>query len=65
MAGRVVEKVQGSSCEQLWEGRGKPKSEREQELIQLLRKDQGARQEFINRIAAPVANKMFECGMIP
>ncbi|HQR22498.1 MAG TPA: hypothetical protein PLE54_02095 [Burkholderiaceae bacterium] len=65
MAGRVVEKVQGSSCEQLWEGRGKPKSEREQELIRLLRSDPGARQEFINRIAAPVANKMFECGMIP
>ena len=65
LAGRVVDKVQGSTCEQLWEGRGKPKSEREQELIRLLRSDPGARQEFINRIAAPVANKMFECGIIP
>lgn len=65
LAGKVVDKVQGSTCEQLWEGRGKPKSEREQELIRLLRSDPGARQEFINRIAAPVANKMFECGIIP
>ena len=65
LAGKVVDKVQGSSCEQLWEGRGKPKSPREQELVQLLRNDPAARKEFINRIAAPVANKMFECGMIP
>ena len=65
LAGKVVDKVQGSSCEQLWEGRGKPKSPREQELVQLLRNDPGARKEFINRISAPVANKMFECGMIP
>lgn len=65
LAGKVVDKVNASSCEQLWEGRGKPKSPREQELVQLLRNDPGARKEFINRIAAPVANKMFECGMIP
>jgi hypothetical protein len=23
------------------------------------------RREFINRVAAPIANKLFECGMIP
>jgi len=65
MADRVVQKYQGSTCEQLWEARGKPKSEREQELIQLLRGDPEMRTAFINKIAAPVANKMFECGMIP
>lgn len=65
LAGKVVDKANASTCEQLWEGRGKPKSAREQELVQLLRNDPGARKEFINRIAAPVANKMFECGMIP
>lgn len=65
LAGKVVDKVQGSNCEELWASRGKPKSEREQELINLLRSNPGARQEFINRIAAPVANKMFECGIIP
>jgi hypothetical protein len=65
MADRVVQKYQSSTCEQLWEARGKPKGEREQELINLLRNDPAARKDFINRIAAPVANKMFECGMVP
>ncbi len=34
-------------------------------MIQFLRGDAQMRAEFINRIAGPVANKMFECGMIP
>jgi hypothetical protein len=65
MAERVIQKYQQSTCEQLWEQRGKPKSQREQELIQLLRGDSQMRTTFINKIAAPVANKMFECGLIP
>jgi len=65
MADKVVQKYQSSTCEQLWEARGKPKSQQEQELIQLLRGDPQMRVAFINKIAAPVANKMFECGLIP
>jgi len=65
MADKVVQKYQSSTCEQLWEARGKPKSQQEQELIQLLRGDPQMRAAFINKIAAPVANKMFECGLIP
>ena len=65
MADRVVQKYSQSTCEQLWEQRGKPKSEREQEVIQLLRGDPQMRTAFINKIAAPVANKMFDCGLIP
>ena len=65
MANMVVQKYQGASCEQLWEQRGKPKSAQEQEMIQLLRGDAQLRAEFINRIAAPVATKMFECGLVP
>jgi hypothetical protein len=64
-ADRVVQKYQTSTCEQLWEARSKPKSAREQEVVNFLRNDPQARTAFINRIAAPVANKMFECGMIP
>ena len=64
-AGRVVQKYQSSTCEQLWENRGKPKSQQEQELIQLLRGDPQMRTAFIDKIAGPVANKMFECGLIP
>jgi len=69
VAGRVIQKYQGSSCEQLWEERaqkqGRPKPPREQQALQLLRDDPQMRAMFINRVAAPVANKMFECGMIP
>jgi hypothetical protein len=65
MANKVIQKYQGSTCEQLWEARGKPKSQEEQNAIQLLRGDPQMRAAFIDKIAAPVANKMFECGMIP
>ena len=64
-ANKVIQKYQQSSCEQLWEQKGKPKSAQEQEIITFLRSDPQMRAEFINRIAGPVANKMFECGMIP
>ena len=65
MAEKAVQKYQQSTCEQLWEHRGKPKPPQEQEFVQMLRGDAQMRMTFINKIAAPVANKMFECGMIP
>ena len=65
VAKNVIQKYQSSTCEQLWEARGKPKSAQEQEMIQLLRSDPTLRTQFINMIAGPVANKMFECSMIP
>ena len=65
VANNVIQKYQQATCEQLWEQRGKPKSAQEQEVIQLLRGDAQRRTAFINKIAAPVANKMFECGLIP
>ena len=65
VANRVVQKYQQSSCEQLWQKRGQPQSQREQEAIQLLRDDPQLRAAFIDKVAAPIANKMFECGMIP
>jgi len=65
VAGKVVQKYQSSSCEQLWEKKSAPKSEQEQRVIGLLKSDPAMRTEFINRVAAPIANKMFECGMIP
>jgi hypothetical protein len=65
VADKVTQKYQQSTCEQLWEARSKPKSAQEQEIIQLLRTDPTMRTAFINKIAAPVVNKMFECGLIP
>ncbi len=65
VADRVIQKYQQATCEQLWEQKGKPKTQEEQDVIQFLRNDPQMRAVFINRVAAPVANKMFECGMIP
>ena len=65
VANKVIQKYQASTCEQLWEARSQPKGPQEQELIQILRNDPQMRTQFLNRIAGPVANKMFECGMIP
>ncbi|KAE8753615.1 MULTISPECIES: hypothetical protein [Paraburkholderia] len=69
VADKLVQKYQQSSCEQLWQEKaqkqGRPKPEREQEAMQMLRDDPQMRAAFINRVAAPIANKMFECGMIP
>jgi hypothetical protein len=65
IANKVVQKYRNSSCEQLWQQRGQPHSAREQEAIQLLRDDPQMRRAFIDRVAVPIANKMFECGLLP
>ncbi len=65
VADKVIQKYQSSSCEQLWQQKGEPKPQMEQEFVQALRGNPQLRTEFINRVAAPIANKMFECGMIP
>jgi hypothetical protein len=65
VADRVVQKYQSSSCEQLWQRKSEPKSMEEQRVIGLLQSDPQMRTTFINKVAAPIANKMFECGMIP
>ena len=65
VAGKVVQKYQSATCEQLWQQKGEPKSEQEQRAIGMLKSDPQMRAAFINQVAAPIANKMFECGMIP
>jgi len=64
IAGKVIQKYQSSTCEQLWENRGKHGPE-EQRAVAMLREDPQMRQAFINQVAGPVVNKMFECGMVP
>jgi hypothetical protein len=65
IADKVIQKYQSSSCEQLWLKKGEPKPPMEQKAIQMLRNEPQMRLAFINKVAAPIANKMFECGMIP
>jgi hypothetical protein len=65
IANKVIQKYQNSTCQQLWQKKGQPPSQREQEAIQIMRNNPDMRTAFINQVAGPIANKMFECGMIP
>ena len=67
IADKVIAKFQQSSCEQLSQKRADkaPPGPEEQKMIQLLKGDPQMRQAFINKIAPPIANKMFDCGLIP
>jgi len=65
VADKVVQKYQGMSCEQLWAQKSQPKSEEEQRVIGFLKSDPQMRQAFVNKVAGPIVNKMFECGMVP
>jgi hypothetical protein len=67
VATKLVQKYQSSTCEQLWikKDQKTPPGPQEQKVIAMLKADPQMRAAFINKIAAPIANKMFECGMIP
>src|SRR5215469_17042486 len=69
MAEKVVQKYQTSSCQQLAAQRGQrpsgKRAEAEERVVRLLHENPQMRQEFLNRVAAPIANKLFECNMIP
>ena len=69
VAQKIIQKYQTSSCQQLAQQKSQPptgqKAQMEQRAIQLLRNDPQMRMEFINRVAPSIANKLFECGMIP
>lgn len=67
VANKIIAKYQNSTCEQLWQKKSvkTPPSPEEQRVIQVLKGDPQMRTAFINKIAAPIANKMFDCGMIP
>jgi hypothetical protein len=65
IADRAIQKYQQSSCQQLRAERGQPKPPEMERVVQLLHNDPQLRRAFIDRVAAPIANNMFECGMIP
>ena len=69
IAQKIIQKYQTSSCQQLAQQKKQPpmgqRAQMEQRAIQLLRDDPQMRAEFLNRVAGPIANKLFECGMIP
>ena len=69
LAQKIIDKYTNSTCVQLATQKSeKPAGEKaamEQRVIAALKADPQMRTYFINKIAAPIANKMFECGMIP
>jgi hypothetical protein len=66
-ANKVIAKYQNATCEQLWMERAnkQPPTPEQARVITFLKSDPQMRTIFINKVAAPIANKMFECGMIP
>jgi hypothetical protein len=69
LAQKIIDKYSTSTCVQLAVAKSeKPaaqKAEMEQRLVTMMKNDPQMRAYFINKVAAPIANKMFECGMIP
>src|SRR5262245_47112815 len=69
IADRIIQKYASTPCEQLAQMKSeKPsgeKAEMEQRAMQMLKNDPQMRQYFLNKVAGPIANKMFDCGMIP
>ncbi len=67
VADKIIMKYQESTCEQLWIKKAEkaPPTAEEQRAVAFLKSDPQMRAAFINKIAPPIANKMFDCGMIP
>jgi hypothetical protein len=67
VADKIILKYQQSTCEQLWikKSQKAPPTLEEQKAVVFLKSDPQMRIAFINKVAPPIANKMFDCGMIP
>jgi hypothetical protein len=69
IAKKVIQKYHASSCKQLWAEKGQAPTveqlHQQDKAVQMLRQDAAMRKAFLDIVAAPIANKMFECGMIP
>jgi hypothetical protein len=67
VANKLIQKYETSSCEQLYQQKAEKAqpSPAAQKVVQLLHGDPQMRAAFIGKVAPPIANKMFDCGMIP
>lgn len=65
VADKVIKKFEAATCDQLKAQKDQPPSEEKKIALDLLRDDPKARVALVDKIAAPVLNKMFECNMIP
>jgi hypothetical protein len=65
VAQKVIDHYRTSSCQELMAKKQQPPSAGKDKAIQLLHDDPQMRQQFLNKVAGPIANKLFECGMVP
>ncbi|HBQ98364.1 MAG: hypothetical protein J7545_02910 [Roseofilum sp. SBFL] len=68
----VTQKFVNSSCEDLSQIKSTdpsqatgPEAALQKKAIEMLRSNPQVREEFINRVAPQIANRMFECELIP
>ena len=64
IANKVIQKYQQSSCEQLWQQKSQKQNQPRWEALKILHTPTIACR-IHQQSSGPVANKMFECGMIP
>jgi hypothetical protein len=67
VAAKVIAKYQNSSCEQLYQQKSQKAQPTPEEVkvVQFLHSDPQMKSYFINKVAPPIANKMFDCGLLP
>jgi hypothetical protein len=69
IADKLIQKYQTSSCQQLQQEKQQPpsaeKEAMEQKAVEALHKDPQLRKHFLDKVAAPIVNKLFDCGFIP
>ena len=69
IAAKIIQKYQTSSCVQLATEKSQPatgeQAVMEQRAIEMLKKDAEMRKAFLAMVAAPIADKLLQCGMIP
>ncbi|MDJ1184274.1 hypothetical protein [Roseofilum casamattae] len=68
----VTQKFVNSSCEDLAQMKSTnpaeasgPQAKLQEKAVEMLRNNPQVREEFINRVAPQIANRMFECELIP
>ena len=73
VAEKLIQKYQTSSCQDLAAQKSAQKSnpstgqqaQMEKRAVEMLHQDPKLRAAFLSRVAAPIADKMFQCHMIP
>ena len=65
VANKVIQKYQSETCQQIAANKAAPPNDMQKKAVAQLRQDPQLRQAFLAKVAGPIANKMFECGMIP